>query len=121
MQRAKSWQASESGQDAVTTVGQRVASFYSLKTKKISARRLPLAEWLGRYRVSSGVDMPAWFGVGKHAGDDQGTFSSGYRQAQLASEVTLVVGSASVTLLQGLTPVALGQDSIHKEHCFKKE
>ena len=72
MQRAKSWQASESGQDAVTTVGQRVASFYSLKTKKISAKRLPLGEWLGRYRVSSGVDLPAWYGVGKHAGDDQG-------------------------------------------------
>ena len=110
MQQAdSSWQASESGQDAVRTVGQLVASFYSFKAKKICARRLALGEWFRCYSVSSRVGLFAWYGVGKHAGDDQGTLGSGYRGAQLASEVTLVVGSTAVTLVQGLTPVALGR------------
>ena len=40
-----------------------------------------------------------------------GAFFSGYKEAQSASEVTLVLGSASVALVQGLTVVALGQNS----------
>ena len=35
----------------------------------------------------------------------------GHKSSQSASKVTLVLGSASVALIQGLPPVALGQDS----------
>ena len=38
-------------------------------------------------------------------------FGNSHKGAQSASETTLVLGSASVALVQGLTPVALGQDS----------
>ena len=40
-----------------------------------------------------------------------GAFVSGYKEAQSASDVTWVLGSASVALVQGLTVVALGQNS----------
>ena len=36
----------------------------------------------------------------------RGAFGNGYSGPQLASEVTLVLGSASVALVQGLAPVA---------------
>ena len=38
-------------------------------------------------------------------------FGNSYKWAQSASGVILVLGSASMTLVQGLTPVALEQDS----------
>ena len=38
----------------------------------------------------------------------RGAFGNGYKGAQLASKVTLLLGSTSVTLVRGLTPVALG-------------
>ena len=44
-------------------------------------------------------------------GGEWAAFFSGYKEAQSASEVTLVLGSASVALVQGLTVVALGQNS----------
>ena len=37
-------------------------------------------------------------------------FDNGCKGAQSASEVNLVLGSTSVALVQGLVPVALGQD-----------
>ena len=40
-----------------------------------------------------------------------GAFVSGYKEAQSASDVTWFLGSASVALVQGLTVVALGQNS----------
>ena len=36
-----------------------IANFYSLKTKKIPARRLMLGDWLGLYRVFSVVGILA--------------------------------------------------------------
>ena len=42
----------------------------------------------------------------------RGAFSNSYNGAQPASEVTSVLGSTSVALVQDLTPVALGQNSI---------
>ena len=36
-----------------------VANFYSLKTKTMSARRLALGDWLGHYRVLTGVGICA--------------------------------------------------------------
>ena len=44
----------------------------------------------------------ASFGVRKLVGDDQGAFGNSYKRALLASKVTLVLGSASVALVQGL-------------------
>ena len=41
----------------------------------------------------------------------RGAFGNGYKGAQLALEVSLVLGSASVALVHGLARVALGQDS----------
>ena len=40
-----------------------------------------------------------------------GACSNSYKGAQSASEVSLVLGSASVALVHGLARVALGQDS----------
>ena len=42
----------------------------------------------------------------------RGPFGNGYKGAQSASEVMLVLGSVSVALVQVLTPVTLGGDSI---------
>ena len=36
-----------------------LADFYSLKAKKISAGRAALGDWLGHYRVSTGVGISA--------------------------------------------------------------
>ena len=77
-----------------------IANFYSLKTKKISAGRLALDDWLGCYRVLTGAGVFAWFGVREPANDDQEAFGNGYRAAQSAVEVTLVLGSTSVALIQ---------------------
>ena len=41
----------------------------------------------------------------------RGAFGNSYSGARAASEVTFVLGSASVALVQGLTPLALEQDS----------
>ena len=40
-----------------------------------------------------------------------GAFGNSYKWARSASEVAFVLGSSSVTLIQVLAPVALGQDS----------
>ena len=73
-------------------------------------------DWLGcYYRVSTKVAflpnlesgsllVMTWAG-------GWGAFVSGYKEAQSASDVTWVLGSASVALVQGLTVVALGQNS----------
>ena len=50
-------------------------------------------------------------GVRKLVSDDQWAFGNGYRGAQSALEVTLVLVSAFVALVQVLAPVALEQDS----------
>ena len=50
-------------------------------------------------------------GAKKLVSDDQWAFGNGYRGAQSALEVTLVLGSTSVALVRGLASVALGQDS----------
>ena len=42
----------------------------------------------------------------------RGTFGNSYKRVQSVSEVILVLGSASVALMPGLAPVALGPDSI---------
>lgn len=36
-----------------------LADFYSLMTKKIPARTLVLGDWLGHYRVTTGMDIVA--------------------------------------------------------------
>ena len=41
----------------------------------------------------------------------RGLFGNSYKGAQLALEVSLVLGTAAVALVQGLAPVALEQDS----------
>ena len=41
----------------------------------------------------------------------KGVFGNSHKGAQSALEMTLVLGSASVALVQSLTPVALEQDS----------
>ena len=76
-----------------------VANFHNLKTKKIPAGRLTLGDWLG----CTGVGIFAKYGVRKPASDDRGAFGNRHKGAQSASEVTLVLGSASV---------ALGQDRL---------
>ena len=47
-------------------------------------------------------------GVRKLVSDDQWAFGDGYKGAQSALEVTLVLGSAFLALVQVLAPVALG-------------
>ena len=49
-----------------------VANVYSLKTKKIPAGRLPLGDWLGCHRMSTGVGIFASSVVRKSAGNDRG-------------------------------------------------
>ena len=93
-----------------TVVTELIAKFYSLETKKIPAGRLARGDWLGCHRVFTGVGIFAKLGVRKLVSDDQGAFGSGYKGAQLASEVTLVLGSTSVASQQGPAPVAWGQD-----------
>ena len=44
----------------------------------------------------------------------RGAFGNGYKGAQLTSQVTLVLGSTSVALVQCLTPEAWEQDSTEK-------
>ena len=48
----------------------------------------------------------------KLAGKFWGAFGNGYNGAQSVPKVTLVLGSTSVTLMQGLAPVTLGWESI---------
>ena len=57
-----------------------------------------------------GVGASAAYGVRKPAADGQGAFGNSYKGAQSASEVTLVLASVPVALVQGLAAVALGQD-----------
>ena len=42
-----------------------VANFYYLKTKKIPAGRVALSDGLGRYMVTTGLGLFAYFGVRK--------------------------------------------------------
>ena len=71
-----------------------------------------LGDWLGRYRVTTrvGFFLP-------HLGSESllvmiwGSFGHGDKGAQSASEATWVLGYAPMALVQGLAPVALGQDS----------
>ena len=41
----------------VDTFRELIANFYSLKTKKLSAGRLAVGEWLGHYRLFTGVSI----------------------------------------------------------------
>ena len=66
-----------------------------------------LTELTDTNRVTTGVDPQ--FGVRKLAGNDQGGFGQWLQGAQSVSEVTLVLGSASVTLVQDLS--SAGQNS----------
>ena len=45
--------------------------------------------------------------VRKLAGEDQGASGNGYNEAQLVPEMNLILGSGSVTLVQGLALVTL--------------
>ena len=74
------------------------ANFHNLKTKKIPAGRLTLVDWLGCFRVSTGVGIFTKYGIRKPPSDDQGPFGNGHKGAQSASEVILVLGSASVAM-----------------------
>ena len=83
-----------------------VAGFYSLKTKQIPAGGLALGDWLGHDRVIMGwhfcwiwCQEAGWWWSG-------GIWGHSYEGAQSASEVPLALGSTSVALVQGLTPVA---------------
>ena len=49
--------------------------------------------------------------VRKLAGEDQGASGTGYNEAQLVPEMNLILGSGSVTLVQGLALVILELDS----------
>ena len=49
-----------------------MANFYVLKGKKISAGRVALDDWLGRYRLSTRMGIFAEFGVRELACKDQG-------------------------------------------------
>ena len=49
--------------------------------------------------------------VRKLAGEDQGASGNGYNEAQLVPEMNLILGSGSVTLVQGLALVILELDS----------
>ena len=57
-----------------------------------------LLEWASLPNLESGILLVMIRG-----------FGNGYKGAQLALEMTLVVGSTSVSLVQGLTPVAWGR------------
>ena len=58
-----------------------------------------LGDWLERYnRVSMGWAFLPNLGSGSLLVMIRGAFGNGYRGAQSASEVTLVLGSASVAL-----------------------
>ena len=54
------------------------------------------------------VSLPNWKS-GRLLVMIRGTFGNGYKGAQSVSEVTLVLGSASKALVQGLAPVAWGR------------
>ena len=56
-----------------------VANVYSLKTKKIPAGRLPLGDWLGCYRMSTGVGIFASFVVRESAGNDRRGAGGGFQ------------------------------------------
>ena len=89
-------------------------NFYSFKTEKIPAGKLVLGDWLGRYRVTTRVGFfffcltwgqkACWWWSG-------GLLAMVTKGLQSSSEVTWVLGYASMALVQGLAPVALGQDS----------
>ena len=49
-----------------------------------------------------------------------GPCGNGYKGAQSDLEVTLVLGSTSVALVQGLAPVALGRGSTQTIKLFKE-
>ena len=48
--------------------------------------------------MSTGVGIFAKYGIRKPPSDDQGPFGNGHKGAQSASEVILVLGSASVAM-----------------------
>ena len=50
------------------------------------------------------TSLPNW-----ESGSLLGAFGNGYKGAQLALEVSLILGSASMALVQGLTPVTWGR------------
>ena len=52
-------------------------------------------------------------GVRKLVSDDKGALGSDFKGVQSASEVSLVLGSASVALVQVLAPLALGAGAQH--------
>ena len=51
--------------------------------------------------MNTKVAILAGYGVRKLAGEDWGAFGNGYKGAQSILEVTLVLGSMSVALVQG--------------------
>ena len=55
--RERSWLTTADRPGRVDSVHELIATFCSLKTKKIRAERLALSEWLGRYRVFNGVGI----------------------------------------------------------------
>ena len=65
-------------------------------------------DWLGcYYRVSTNVAFLPNLESGSLLVMIREAFGNSYNGAQSASEVTFVLGSASVALVQGLTPAAL--------------
>ena len=58
-----------------------VANFYSLMTKKISAGRLALGDWLGHCRVTTGWAFLLNLASGRWAGDGQGIWDNDSKRA----------------------------------------
>ena len=91
-----------------------IVNFYSLKTKKIPAGRSALGAigclpaWASLPNWESGCLLGAFGNITKGLRMLARGFWQHYKGAQSASEVTLVLNSASGALLQGLESVALG-------------
>ena len=87
------------------------ANLYSLKAKKVPAGRLALGDWLGDCWVATGMGTFVNLESGSLLLMIGGSFSNFYRSSQSLPDITLVLGSTSVTLMEDLAPVALGQNS----------
>ena len=90
-----------------STVFVLVANFYSLMTKNIPAGSLSLGDWLGHYRVFTGVGIFAYLGLRTLASDDQELLARLQRGS--VSFRTFVLGSASVAMEQSLALFAWGK------------
>ena len=84
-----------------------VGNFYSLKTKKIPAKRVALSDCLGCYRVTTGWAFLPNLGSGSLLVMIWGAFGNNYKGTHSVLEMTLFLHSAAVVLVQGLAAVTL--------------